>query len=200
MIVDLLCVAVMSSAITVSVLSVWILFIAISVAAAIFTFRNFSTAFPLVSIDLRMDREAALRTGRALAQDNSWHCRPRGTSPKHRREPTAGQSSWARPLSAASIRERGALLLPFGSRRTSPIAAADVARVVATVLGEPAGRTGKVYELTGPEVLDIDGIAEQYSRALGRPVIAQEFRLADAGRAHEAVMQDGKLGKIILVP
>jgi uncharacterized protein YbjT (DUF2867 family) len=80
-------------------------------------------------------------------------------------------------LAAASIRERGALLLPFGSGRTSPIAAADVARVVATVLREPAGRTGKVYELTGPEVLDIDGIAEQYSRALGRPVIAQDLPL-----------------------
>jgi NADPH2:quinone reductase len=33
-----------------------------------------------------------------------------------------------------------------------------------------------------------------------RPVIAQEFKLADAPRAHEAVMQDGKLGKIILAP
>ena len=50
--------------------------------------------------------------------------------------------------------------------RTSPIAAADVARVVATLLRDPNGRIGEVYELTGPEVLDIDGIAEQYSRAL----------------------------------
>jgi uncharacterized protein YbjT (DUF2867 family) len=80
-------------------------------------------------------------------------------------------------LAAASIRERGALVLPFGSGRTSPIAAADVARVVATVLREPVGRIGKVYELTGPEVLDIDGIAEQYSRALGRPVTAQDLPL-----------------------
>ena len=80
-------------------------------------------------------------------------------------------------LAAASIRERGALVLPFGSGRTSPIAAADVARVVATVLREPAGRTGRVYELTGPEVLDIDGIAEQYSRALGRPMVAQDLPL-----------------------
>ncbi len=80
-------------------------------------------------------------------------------------------------LAADSIRERGALVLPFGSGRTSPIAAADVARVVATVLREPAGRVGKVYELTGPEVLDIDGIAEQYSRALGRQVVAQDLPL-----------------------
>ena len=80
-------------------------------------------------------------------------------------------------LAADSIRERGALVLPFGSGRTSPIAAADVARVVAAVLRDPAGRIGKVYELTGPEVLDIDGIAEQYSRALGRPVTAEDLPL-----------------------
>lgn len=36
---------------------------------------------------------------------------------------------------------------------------------------------GAVYELTGPEVLDIDGIAEQYSRALGRPVAAEDIPL-----------------------
>ena len=80
-------------------------------------------------------------------------------------------------LAAGSIRERGALVLPFGSGRTSPVAAADVARVVATVLRDPVGRIGAVYELTGPEVLDADGIAEQYSRALGRSVTAQDMPL-----------------------
>ena len=80
-------------------------------------------------------------------------------------------------LAAGSIRERGVLVLPFGTGRTSPIAAADVARVVATVLRDPAGRIGAVYELTGPEVLDIDGLAEQYSRALGRPVVAEDMAL-----------------------
>jgi uncharacterized protein YbjT (DUF2867 family) len=82
-------------------------------------------------------------------------------------------------LAANSIRENGALVLPFGSGRTSPIAAADVARVVAAVLREPAERIGKVYELTGPEVLDIDGIAAQSSRALGRPVVAEDLPLDD---------------------
>jgi uncharacterized protein YbjT (DUF2867 family) len=80
-------------------------------------------------------------------------------------------------LAAASIRDRGALVLPFGDGRTSPIAAADVARVVATILREPAGRTGGVYDLTGPEVLDATGIAAQYSRALGRPVTAEDVPL-----------------------
>jgi hypothetical protein len=50
----------------------WIVFVALSVGAALFTFRNFSTAFPLVSIDLKMDRADALRTARALAQKSAW--------------------------------------------------------------------------------------------------------------------------------
>jgi uncharacterized protein YbjT (DUF2867 family) len=82
-------------------------------------------------------------------------------------------------LAAGSIRERGALVLPFGDGRTSPIAAADVARVVATVLRDPSSRIGSVYELTGPQVLDIDGIAEQYSRALNRSVTAEDMPLEE---------------------
>jgi uncharacterized protein YbjT (DUF2867 family) len=73
-------------------------------------------------------------------------------------------------LGAASVRERGVLALPFGDGRTSPIAAVDVAQVVATLLREPEGRPGHVYELTGPQVLDVAGLAEQYGRALGRAI------------------------------
>lgn len=50
----------------------WIGFIALSFAAAIFTFKYFSTAFPLVAIDVRMDRTDALRVARSLAEKNSW--------------------------------------------------------------------------------------------------------------------------------
>jgi uncharacterized protein YbjT (DUF2867 family) len=77
-------------------------------------------------------------------------------------------------LAAPAIRDRGVLPLPFGAGRTSPIAAADVARVVAALLRDPADRIGNVYELTGPEVLDIDGLAEQYARALGRSISAED--------------------------
>ncbi len=80
-------------------------------------------------------------------------------------------------LAASSIRERGALVLPFGEGRTSPIAATDVARVVAAILRDPARRIGSVYELTGPDVLDEKSLAEQYSRALGRPVTAEDLSL-----------------------
>ncbi len=80
-------------------------------------------------------------------------------------------------LASQTVRERGVLVLPFGTGRTSPIAADDVARVVAALLRDPAGRIGQVYELTGPEVLDINGLAEQYTRALKRPISAEDLPL-----------------------
>ncbi|MGH3596865.1 MAG: NAD(P)H-binding protein [Mycobacterium sp.] len=82
-------------------------------------------------------------------------------------------------LGMDSVRERDVLALPFGSGHTSPIAATDVARVASTVLLDPAQRNGDVYELTGPEVLDIDGLAEQYSRALGRPILGVDVPYDD---------------------
>jgi uncharacterized protein YbjT (DUF2867 family) len=73
-------------------------------------------------------------------------------------------------LAARSIRDNGTIALPFGTGRTSPIAVDDVARVVATVLRDPAPHIGHVYELTGPHTVDMNEMAEEFSRALGRPV------------------------------
>ncbi|OBB97429.1 NAD(P)H-binding protein [Mycobacterium sp. 852002-40037_SCH5390672] len=76
-----------------------------------------------------------------------------------------------------SLRERSVLALPFGAGRTSPIAASDVARVVSTVLLDPAERIGRVYELTGPESLDIDGLAAQYALGLHRSITGTDVPL-----------------------
>ena len=75
-------------------------------------------------------------------------------------------------LAAQSIREHDQLALPFGTGRTSPIAAADVADAVTAVLMSPQDHVGAVYELTGPAVLDLDGLADEYGAALGRPIHA----------------------------
>jgi uncharacterized protein YbjT (DUF2867 family) len=77
-------------------------------------------------------------------------------------------------LARRSVRDRGILPLPFGAGRTSPIAGVDVARVIVAVLLDPTGRIGNAYELTGPGVLDINGVAEQYSQALQRPITAED--------------------------
>jgi uncharacterized protein YbjT (DUF2867 family) len=47
--------------------------------------------------------------------------------------------------------------------------------VVVALLGEPVTTVGEVYELTGPEVLDVAGLAEQFGRALGRPIAPEEL-------------------------
>lgn len=75
-------------------------------------------------------------------------------------------SDWA----AESIAAEGSIKLPFGTGKTSPIAVDDVARVVATVLGDPDQHIGQVYELTGPESMDMTAVAKEYEAALGRPV------------------------------
>jgi len=73
-------------------------------------------------------------------------------------------------VTARSIADTGTIRLPFGDGRTSPVAAVDVARVAATVLQAPRDHIGRVYELTGPRSQDMNGVAEEFSRALGTRV------------------------------
>jgi uncharacterized protein YbjT (DUF2867 family) len=70
---------------------------------------------------------------------------------------------------ARQISRDGAIRLPFGSGRTSPVSAQDVAEVAA-ILVDPAPHIGKIYELTGPRSEDLHGLASEYAAALGRPI------------------------------
>src|SRR6476659_8526703 len=72
--------------------------------------------------------------------------------------------------SARSIAESGTIRLPFGNGRTSPIVTDDIARVAATVLTDPRPHVGRALELTGPRSEDMNGVANEYARALSRPV------------------------------
>jgi NAD(P)H dehydrogenase (quinone) len=73
-------------------------------------------------------------------------------------------------LAAASISSRGTIELPFGAGKTSPVAAEDVAAVIATILADPSPHIGRIYELTGPRSQDMTAIAAEYAAALGRAV------------------------------
>jgi NAD(P)H dehydrogenase (quinone) len=73
-------------------------------------------------------------------------------------------------LAGPTVRDHDRIELPFGLGKTSPVAAADVARVVAAVLADPGPHLGRVYELTGPRSQDMHGVAEEFSAALGREV------------------------------
>jgi uncharacterized protein YbjT (DUF2867 family) len=84
--------------------------------------------------------------------------------------PTAFMEAFFLQLCAPTIRRDAAIMLPFGSGKTSPIAAVDVARCVTAVLANPAPHLGRIYELTGPSSDTLARIAEQYSSALGRKI------------------------------
>jgi uncharacterized protein YbjT (DUF2867 family) len=84
--------------------------------------------------------------------------------------PTVFLEGFLLPLTGPSVRARSRIELPFGRGKTNPVAAADVARVVASVLAEPGPHLGRIYELTGPRSQDMLGVAREYSDALGREV------------------------------
>jgi uncharacterized protein YbjT (DUF2867 family) len=74
-----------------------------------------------------------------------------------------------------SIKNSNQIRLPFGDGKTSPIAAEDVARVVAALLVNPQPHIGKTYHLTGPQSQNMHFYAQEYSKALGRTITYQDI-------------------------
>jgi uncharacterized protein YbjT (DUF2867 family) len=84
--------------------------------------------------------------------------------------PTVFLEGFFLQLAAPSVRNADELALPWGSGKTSPVSAVDVARAIAVILDDPAPHIGQVYDLTGPESADLDHYARVFSDALGRPI------------------------------
>src|SRR4029077_2485331 len=74
---------------------------------------------------------------------------------------------------------RGRIEVPFGRGKTSPVAAADVARVIAAVLADPGPHLGRIYELTGPRSQDMHGVARELSDALNREITYSDIPAED---------------------
>jgi len=74
------------------------------------------------------------------------------------------------------IVEEGAIYEPAGDARVSYIDAGDIGYVAARVLTEP-GHEGRAYDLSGPQALTHDEVAEQLTEALGRTV--RHVRVSD---------------------
>ena len=83
------------------------------------------------------------------------------------------------PLAGPTVRAQGRIAVPFGLGKTSPVAAADVARVVAAVLADPKPHLGRIYELTGPRSQDMHGVAREFSDALNREVTYSDIPAED---------------------
>ena len=75
----------------------------------------------------------------------------------------------------------GRLPSAAGDHRISWIHAPDVAAVAAVALTEP-GHGGKAYDLTGPEALTYDKLAQRLSDALGHPVAHEPISDEEYGR------------------
>ena len=48
----------------------WIVFVLVSLAGAVFAYRYFPQAFPILQLDISMDRRAALQAARELAEQH----------------------------------------------------------------------------------------------------------------------------------
>jgi NAD(P)H dehydrogenase (quinone) len=75
-----------------------------------------------------------------------------------------------------TIRRTVELQWPFGAGKSSPIAAQDVARVMAEMLMSPGDHLGRTYALTGPNAQDLNAVAEEYAKGLGRAVQYRALR------------------------
>jgi uncharacterized protein YbjT (DUF2867 family) len=72
-------------------------------------------------------------------------------------------------LYASPVLEQGVLPVPAGDARVSWIDAGDVAAVAVETITTP-GHVGRTYDLTGPEALHHDRVAELLSDVVGRRV------------------------------
>jgi uncharacterized protein YbjT (DUF2867 family) len=92
--------------------------------------------------------------------------------------PTVFLEGFFRLFTSDSVRESDQIRLPFGQGKTSPVAADDVANVVATLLANPERHIGKIYHLTGPQSENMHFFAQEYSKALGRTITYQDIPVA----------------------
>jgi len=78
-------------------------------------------------------------------------------------------------LTQDSVRNSDQIKLPLGEGKTSPVAASDVSRVIASLAANPQPHIGKTYHLTGPESQSMYFYAEEYSKAVGRAITYQDI-------------------------
>ena len=110
-----------------------------------------------------------------------------GSAGRHVR-PTVFLEGFFLLFAAASVRDADELALPMGAGKTSPVSSLDVARAVAAILEHPAAHIGRIYNLTGPESVDLDHYARVFSEALGRTI---RYRDAPAAEFSEKLKQAG---------
>ncbi|MBC5773970.1 SDR family oxidoreductase [Pontibacter sp. KCTC 32443] len=86
---------------------------------------------------------------------------------------------------AATIKQEGKIYMPTGDGKVSYVDARDIAAVAVAVLtGE--GHEGQIYDLTGPEAMSVDEVAETISYVTGNQV---DFVNVPEDAARQAMQQ-----------
>jgi NAD(P)H dehydrogenase (quinone) len=74
----------------------------------------------------------------------------------------------------------GVLRGPAGAGRVAAVAREDVARAALAVLGAPEAHRGATYDLSGPEALTMNEVAETITRVTGRKVTFHDETVEEA--------------------
>jgi uncharacterized protein YbjT (DUF2867 family) len=82
--------------------------------------------------------------------------------------PTVFLENWL--VFADAIRKESKIFLPYGKGKSAPIWAEDVARVIVSILVDPASHRGKTYVPTGPRSLTQAELAATFGRVLGKSI------------------------------
>jgi NAD(P)H dehydrogenase (quinone) len=78
------------------------------------------------------------------------------------------------------VGEDGVIRGPAGRGRVAAVARADVARVAASVLTDPASHRGATYTLTGPDALTMDDVGRIIHEVTGRDVSFHDETVEEA--------------------
>lgn len=84
------------------------------------------------------------------------------------------------------VGEGDAIRGPAGTGRFAPVARDDVAAAASEALLNPGAHAGRTYDLTGPDLVDMDGVALELSRVTGQRIsyVPETMEEAYASRAH----------------
>jgi uncharacterized protein YbjT (DUF2867 family) len=86
-----------------------------------------------------------------------------------------------------SMTGEGVLSLPMGDASIAPVDVADIAKVASALL-QGKGDADRRYEMSGPESLTMDQVAETVSSVISKPV---RYVAADPAAKHEALLKAG---------
>jgi NAD(P)H dehydrogenase (quinone) len=84
---------------------------------------------------------------------------------------------------AEAIRNESKIFLPYCQGKSAPVCAEDVARVIVSVLVNPAPHRGKTYVPTGSRSITMSDMAAIFGRVLGKPVEYVDLPIAHWAQA-----------------